>query len=203
MSEVPILAIDEVEIFKNDSALYDEVLSHRLGLVPLKTEKSMSSKTSVSLKLSKSGPGTVYSSDLKGAADVIYGNIPLTILNPGHKIELVAKARLGIGREHAKHVPGLCYYRHRLEIKSSPEADKIIKSAKGLITPEKKGNAWICDLPEADSLKIEQVTKESPKDSDEILLIIESYGNMPAKDIFTKAIEAIQANLEEFEKAIK
>ena len=45
VSEVPTLAIDEVEIFKNDSALYDEVLAHRFGLVPLKMEKSMNSKT--------------------------------------------------------------------------------------------------------------------------------------------------------------
>ena len=43
VTEIPVLAIDEVEIFKNDSALYDEVLAHRIGLIPLKTEKSMSS----------------------------------------------------------------------------------------------------------------------------------------------------------------
>ena len=41
VSEISTLAIDEVEIFKNDSALYDEMLAHRLGLVPLKTEKAM------------------------------------------------------------------------------------------------------------------------------------------------------------------
>ena len=40
LSEVAILAVDEVEIFKNDSALYDEVLAHRIGLIPLKTDKN-------------------------------------------------------------------------------------------------------------------------------------------------------------------
>ena len=39
--EIPTLAIDEVEIIKNDSALYDEFLAHRIGLVPLKNEGSM------------------------------------------------------------------------------------------------------------------------------------------------------------------
>ena len=41
INEIPILAVDEVEIYKNDSALYDEFLAHRVGLVPLKTEASM------------------------------------------------------------------------------------------------------------------------------------------------------------------
>ena len=47
ISEIPTLAIDEVEIYKNDSALYDEMLSHRLGLIPIRTEKSMSVKTEI------------------------------------------------------------------------------------------------------------------------------------------------------------
>src|SRR3989344_1576552 len=80
VSEVPTLAIDEVEIYKNDSALYDEVLAHRLGLIPLKTEKSMSSKTKINLKLTKKGPCTVYASDLEGPADIVQGDIPITIL---------------------------------------------------------------------------------------------------------------------------
>ena len=39
VNEIPILAIDEVDIYRNDSALYDEIIAHRFGLVPLKNEK--------------------------------------------------------------------------------------------------------------------------------------------------------------------
>ena len=36
VGQIQISAIDDVEISKNDSPLYDETLAHRLGLVPLK-----------------------------------------------------------------------------------------------------------------------------------------------------------------------
>jgi DNA-directed RNA polymerase subunit D len=35
MTKVPKLAIEDVFIVKNDSAMFDEVLAHRLGLTPL------------------------------------------------------------------------------------------------------------------------------------------------------------------------
>jgi DNA-directed RNA polymerase subunit D len=203
VSEVPTLAIDEVEIYKNDSALYDEVLSHRLGLVPLVTEKSMSSKTKIDLKLVKDGPCTVYSGDLKGGADVVEDNIPLTILGEGHKIELVATAILGKGSEHAKFVPGLCFYRPVLEVKSSPEIDKLVQKSSGLIKAVKTGSKWACDLPDGVIEDIIKIDKDAVKDTSDLLLVVESYGNMPAKDIFTKAIEALEDNLDEVVKALK
>ena len=204
VAEIPTLAIDEVEIFKNDSALYDEVLAHRIGLVPLKTEKSMSAKTKIDLKMSKTGPGTVYAEDFKGAADIVYPKIPLTLLGKNHKIELVASAKLGTGLEHAKHVPGLCFYRHLQEVKSSPEIDNIVKGAKSqYFKPEKNGNTWLTDLQEATIDEIQEKDKEAVKDADEIILIIESYGNLPAKDILSGSIKALTSNLEAFEKALK
>lgn len=203
VSEVPTLAIDEVEIFKNDSALYDEVLAHRLGLVALKTEKSMSAKTEIKLKLSKTGPGTVYSEDLSGAADIVYQKIPLTLLGEDAKLELVATARLGTGLEHAKYVPGLCYYRHILEVKSSPETDKVVQKSKGLIKAEKQGSKWSCDLNDVEVDEITKKDKEAVKDSNEIVFVIESYGNMPAEEILKNAVEALTDNLAKFEKELK
>jgi len=203
VGEVPTLAIDEVEIYKNDSALYDEVLSHRLGLVPLVTEKSMTAKTKIDLKLTKEGPCTVYSGDLKGGAEVVEGKIPLTILGEGHKIELVATAILGKGTEHAKFVPGLCFYRHVLEVKSSPDIDKLVQKSSSLIKAVKSGSKWTCDLPDGVIEDIIKIDKDAVKDTEELLLVVESYGNMPAKDIFAKAAEALEDNLDEVVKSLK
>lgn len=203
VAEIPTLAIDEVEIFKNDSALYDEVLAHRLGLVPLKTEKSMSQKTKIDLKLVKKGPCTVYAEDLKGSADIIQGKIPITLLAENHRLELVATARLGKSIEHAKYTSGLCHYRNLVEVKSSPKVDEIIKNSKGLIKPEKKGSKWLCDLNESEIHEIQKTDKDSVSDTPQLLLVIESYGSMPAKDILLGATKALELNLSQFEKAVK
>ena len=40
LKEIPTMAVDEVIILKNDSPLYDEILAHRLGLIPLVTDLS-------------------------------------------------------------------------------------------------------------------------------------------------------------------
>ena len=73
---IPILAVDSLEISKNDSALYDEIIAHRVGLVPLKNEKLRLAKEcdcgkeegcgkcSVKFKVSAVGPCTVYSDQL-------------------------------------------------------------------------------------------------------------------------------------------
>lgn len=203
VEEVPTLAVDEVEIFKNDSALYDEVLAHRIGLIPLKAEKSMTSKTKIDLKLSKTGPATVYAEDLQGPADIIYPKIPITLLGEGHKLELVATATLGIGLNHSKYTPGLCYYRHPLEVKSSPKTDEMVQKSKGLIKSEKKGTKWICDLNDAEIDVISKIDKTAISDSPELLLIIESWGQMKPEDILKGAVSALMSNLASFEKAIK
>ncbi len=203
VTEIPTLAISDVEIFKNDSALYDEVLAHRLGLLPLKTEKSMDEKTKIEFKLSAKGPSTVYASELEGAAEVLYPKIPLTILGENHKLELLATAQLGKGIDHAKHTPGLCFYRHLLEIKSSPKVDQIVQNSKGAIKPEKKGQKWIADLTELEAHEVEQVDKEAISASKEILLFIESYGSLSAQEILQGASKALVSNLDNFEDNLK
>ncbi len=120
MVEIPTMAVENVEIYINDSRIFDEVLSHRLGLIPLKTDlESITPRVecdcedhcpscSVSLVLKETGPKVVYSGDLISQDSKIIpvlDRIPLLKLREGEEVELEAIAQLGIGLEHAKWQP--------------------------------------------------------------------------------------------------
>jgi len=220
VNEIPILAIDEVEIYKNDSALYDEIIANRLGLIPLKMEKAMNlkedcsckgkdcAKCTVQLKLSKKGPGFVYSQDFKGKADVVFEKIPIVILKEDQEIELVAYARLGKGIKHAKFSPGLVYYRNlaNIEVKNTEAFKKCVEACPlGLLSYDKKAEVkddWKCDMCEAcvEACKNDgEAIKISP--SGELVFFIESFGNIDAQEIFKQAIESLKDNLKQVNKA--
>ncbi|MFA5764496.1 MAG: hypothetical protein WC915_06845 [archaeon] len=187
--EIPTMAIDEVEIIKNDSALYDEILAHRIGLIPIKTSLVKETK----FKLKETGPKIVCSTDLKPSVGTDY-KLPLVILDKDQEVELVASAKLGKGIEHIKYSPGLVYYRHNLD---SDILDFVEIDEEGKVSFNEEE---FKDKP----LSEEQANKiKKVKESNELLFSIESWGQIEVKEIFSKAIEALDKNLQELSKAIK
>lgn len=202
--EVETLAIQEVEFFKNDSALFDEVLALRVGLVPLVTDKKMSGKTEIELKLVKKGPCVVYSGDLQGNAEVVHKNIPLVLLEKDQEIEFIGTARLGKGIQHAKHTPGLCHYRHLALVDSKDsKVEQLVQQSKGYVKPKKQKDGWLCDLSEGVAEQIVQIDKDAITYTNEMVFVVESYGTMGASEILRGAAKALESNLEEFEGAFK
>ncbi|MDI6867619.1 DNA-directed RNA polymerase subunit D [Methanoculleus sp.] len=118
MSEVPTLAIEDVRVYDNTSVLFDEMLAHRLGLIPLRTDPDQYRLRSectcegtgcqfctAAYTLSAEGPKTVYSSDLipqDPDTAPVEEKIPIIELAEGQKVVLEARAILGTGKEHAK-----------------------------------------------------------------------------------------------------
>lgn len=203
ITEIPVLAIDEVEIYKNDSALYDEMLAHRIGLVPLKNEGALNEKTEVTLKFSKKGPCTVLAEDLEGSVEPVHPKTPLVLLEKEQELEFVATARVGKGMTHEKYTPGLGFYRHLTLVNSkNSQVIKLAENAQGLVKSEKTKEGLLCDINESLAEEINRLDGDALKDADEILFIIESFGQMPAKDIMLKAVRALGENVEAFEKAL-
>lgn len=132
MAEVPVMGIEDVIVIENTSVLYDEVVAHRLGLIPIKTDLDAyvlpeecdckselgCSKCRASFTLESEAvdePVMVYSSDLKSESSAmpVSGSIPIVKLGPRQKLKLEVYAKLGRGLEHAKWQPvSACAYKY-------------------------------------------------------------------------------------------
>jgi len=207
VGEIPILAIVEADIYKNDSALYDEIIAHRLGLVSLKNQK-MKKDDSVEFKLKVKGKGDgemVLAG--KMGDEVVYPETPIVLLTEGQTLELVARAKAGKGINHAKFMPGLFYYKHLPKIKISGEGEGQTELAS--LYPEvfemygekiKVRNAWECDLDNEDMKEYSGIDISF---DDTLVFAIESWGQIEAKKIFVEACKALKDNISEVSKALK
>ena len=133
MVNVPKIAIEDVNIIRNDSAMFNEVLAHRLGLTPLVSDLDAIEGLSlpedddwdifengIMFSLNEVGPKVVYSKDLISSDSKIkpvYDTLPLVKLKEGEEINFEAVAKVGYGKEHAKWMPTtVCAYKQYPEI---------------------------------------------------------------------------------------
>ena len=132
ISDIPKMAIEDVEYnlgpirgedgkeYESVAPLFDEIIAHRLGLVPLPTDLKTFVKRSeckacngegcpsctIIYSLNKKGPCLVTSGDLEPIGDVklkpVDEGIPLVKLGEGQAMLVYATAILGTARDHAK-----------------------------------------------------------------------------------------------------
>jgi len=205
VAQIPIVAVDEVEISKNDSALYDETLAHRIGLIPLKAKKQTGK-----MSLESKKEGIVYSEELKGEAEVVYGKIPITLLDKGQKLEIKATLKSGRGSEHAKFSPGLMFFRNVVEIKMDKKfKDKIKKICPNASIKESGNQIIILDNGEEEvsdvCTGIAEKSGEKPdvKENSELIIKLESFGQISPEAIFERSIDELRKDLEDVSKKLK
>lgn len=218
VGEISTLAIDEVEIYKNDSALYDEIVAHRLGLVPLKNQNLKEiekcscdgkgcTKCTLELKFSvkSNEDGTeVLSSELGDL--VVYDDLLILLLNKDQEVEINAKARMGKGINHAKHSPGIIFYRESVDIDISKDGEKHSELSE--MYPKvfefsdklKIKDICECDLEEDDLRDFKGI---SIKANGKLIVVIESWGQIDVESIFLDSIKVLKSNLSDLSKALK
>jgi len=219
MTEVPKLAIEYVNIIKNDSSMFDEILAHRLGLIPLKSDEEAingilmpsececedyCSKCSTSLTLKKKGPGIVYSKDLTSEDEKIvpvYDTIPIVKLREDEELELEAIAQLGIGMEHAKWKPTTaCAYKYYPRITIGEECDQCHECIKAcprdILEEDESGNPKIANIEDCTMCKTcmracEKGAIKVGHEEGSFIFKIETDGSMAPEEVLERACDIL------------
>lgn len=223
-NRVPVMAIDEVKFIENSSAMYDEQVALRLGLVSLTTDLDSymvkseckckgegCARCTLDITLNKLGPCTVYASDLKSkdpAVKAVFPGTPITKLLEGQTLKFEAKAILGNGKIHAKFVPGFMFYINvpRFKVKDAKEAKKVAEESNGVLECDGK-KLTLVDYSKADFavslLENNPEVAEIEMSNNEFIVTIESWGQLSLKDLMSRTIEVFDTELDELESEIK
>src|SRR5512136_527279 len=132
LTDIPKMAIEDVEFhlgpiraedgkeYESVAPLFDEMIAHRLGLVPIPTDLALYNRRedcptchgegcpscTIIYSLNKRGPRLVTSADMQPIAETKHRpkhqGIPIVQLAGGQAILIYATAQLGTGKEHAK-----------------------------------------------------------------------------------------------------
>lgn len=229
LSELPKLAVEDVIIYDNTSALFDEIISHRLGLIPIPTDLSLLNfkdrcvckgkgcpNCTVRYTLSKEGEGNVLSGDLQPSEKswaIKEDKIPIVRLYGEQRLILEVEAVLGCGKDHAKwqsvQAPG--YY-----MDTTVEFDKNkLEDVKKIIAKLPDGTADIKN----DKIVLKDDTKLSAleaiidkekidfikikRDPTKITFSFETDGSLTAKDAIVESAKILEKKYNEFAKQLK
>lgn len=229
LSELPKLAIDDVIIYDNTSPLFDEIISHRLGLIPIPTDLSLLTyrdectcngkgcpNCTVRYTLSKEGEGTVYSGDLHPSEKtwaITEDKIPIVRLYNDQRLILEVEAVLGKAKGHAKW-QGIQAPSYRMDIditfdksKLSEVKEFVDKLPEGLV--EIKGEKLVLknelELPVLESYmdkeKIDFIT--TTHDTNNFTFHFETDGSLDAKDALYEAAKILENKYAELVKQLK
>ena len=234
LADVPTMAIETVEInqgiirdddgkeYESMAPLFDEIISHRLGLLPVPTDLDNyvfrdscecggvgCPHCTITYIINKKGPCTVYSGDL-----IPVGNdntlkikdelIPIVELKENQALIAYAIAELGTGREHAKWQPvsglGYTYYptihidMKKCDVKCKKLVDSCPAKAKKV-----DGNTVTIKKIEAcyDLTRCIDMCEDAVKveyDDSRIIMQYETDGSISAKDAIEYALLLLDEN---------
>ena len=222
IADVPTLSIDTVRVIENSSVMFDEQIALRLGLVPLTTPDDYEPDDIVTLAIDVEGPATAYSGDLVSSDEKVQPaeeNVPIIDLKEGQRLELEADARLGYGKDHAKHQGGVAVgYRHlqRVEVvgdkgefeSEEPEIIRGVIEDRGMSeTSQAAGDDG--ELVKAETFDNDLTARYPGKEvivedvPNAFVFDVETDGSMSIDELVLKAVESLHARADELERAVQ
>jgi len=215
MVDVNKLAVDTLTIYENSSVMFDEMLAHRLGMVPFKTDlKSYKKGDKIKLLLEKDGPCTVYSKDIISTDPKIEAadkKIPLVKLEENQRIKLELEALMDSGSRHSKYQPAIVSFRQLPVISTEKDptgANEIIKSSSPGLLEIKAKKVIVADATAKNRFgDIEKAGKklglklEYEKNS--YVLDLESDGSLTNEEILLESLKMLNEKTDEFRQAVK
>lgn len=225
VSEIPILAIDSVDFSINESVLYNEIIAHRLGLIPLVFDSKKfhfkdehddgktCSMCEVVFVINKKGPAMVYSKDMKSSdPDVkpLFDEIPIVELFDDQKLKIEASASLGIAQDHARYQSAIANYRYFPSVKlkgkleNPEEAVKTCPKNALKIDGDKASLTLDCDLcKECIKVARPKGLLEIEGDNTKFIFNVESISSLKPEEIVFSAVGILKEKVKDFGKEIR
>lgn len=224
IEEVPALAVEDAEIKDNSSALYDEMLALRLGLLPIKTDlKSYVMKESckcggegcaqcelkITLKANKKG--YVYAADAQSMdpkCTFVHEHMIIVKLLARQKIDVTMTAVLGRGKEHIKWAPGWAYYKKepKVEVGKVKDPETIAKQCPDGVFVVKNNRLQPVQDKVYESQLLEHyagldkgITVEY---TDNIVFYLEGWGQLSCRQLLEESAKILIEKVEELENLI-
>jgi DNA-directed RNA polymerase subunit D len=226
ISEIPTLATDWVEMHDNTSALFDETVTHRIGMIPMvfdakklnergacRCEDKGCPLCQVVFAVEKTGPAMVYSRDMKSSnkdAKPTSPDFPIVQLLKGQSIKFKAIARLGKGEEHAKWQAAIATYQYYPELDANKATPKDIKKCMAAVPKGvfqvKGGKLVLMDPEKFDEARKAEEVSENVKvkgNPNKFIFRVESVSGLEPRYIVSKAAEILESKGTEFVKRVK
>ncbi|MFA5406779.1 MAG: DNA-directed RNA polymerase subunit D [Candidatus Nanoarchaeia archaeon] len=223
ISEVPVMAINKINYQINNSAIYNEVLALRFGLIPLVSDAKSyvtidkcsckgkgCAKCTARLTLDVKGPGIVYARDLKPVDPKIKPvepDMPIVKLFEGQSVRLEAEAVLGYGVKHATFNACMATYQYYPKITANCSCKAAVDACpKGVLDYTAK-KVVVKDLEACDLCNacVDACTDKGLKvegRDDKFLFTIESWGQYEPKELLKLAVNELLLRTKEFEDGI-
>lgn len=237
VSDIPKLAIDKViihhgqirdkegNVYDSSLPLFDEMVAHRLALIPIKTDLNINFRDqcscngvgcplcTVSFSINKLGPALVTSGDIQPVSnpDILPTDLEIPIVKLGKKQAMLvtAEAIMGRAKDHAKWqaTSGVAYKYHREFSVEKENFERWVeikeKCPKSVLKEDKNSIVFTDDFPcKLSHYLFDEPSVKIKEDDTEFIFKFETDGSLKAMDVLEYTLRRLPQRLDVLHESI-